>query len=1127
MSITLLFGSLIWCLPVQEVPVLHPHLVAEVTLDPSAGSISWQVSLERLGKQFEFGLHSGITPRLESQGSLTLVTQTEQQGGSGLDPQRPVSRKIWRVTVPEELADDLPVFISARGVIREDLEQVASGAGRSFSSTPGTIEERGVYLAGASSWLPHPEGVLVTFSLEVNLPAGWDAVSQGSRRNKETGADRTTVRWDCELPQEEVFLVAARFHEYKKITPLVEALVFLRDEDPNLAARYLEATVQYVDMYAQLIGPYPYSKFALVENFWESGYGMPSFTLLGPQVIRLPFILRSSYPHEVLHNWWGNSVYVDYPGGNWCEGLTAYLADHLMKEGEGRGAEYRRDVLKKFGSYVQEGLDFPLREFRSRHSGATEAVGYGKCLMLWHMIRRSVGEEAFKQGLQSFFADFMHRRASFDDIVACIGDAAGTDLGDWARSWIEGTGAPQIRLVVQPGEEMSKIVIEQIQEQDPYRVRVPVHYQLATSSWWQQQILEFAPGDDATVPRQQSFEVAGQLAAVKVDPFFDVFRQLDQSETPPTIGDIFGASSQLIVLPSLSPRLEAWRALAESWATDGDVRIVLDTELEEIPPDRAVWILGEPTMGVANETLRKAALQKGMLEKFSLSYATWILPTMKPTDVGPQLFQWDHSGIQVARHPDDEDLTVGLIRCYKEAAISGLARKLPHYGKYSYLLFQGEEPTNVAKGEWETDTSALSWTAKGIRVAQIEDAREPLARPGPVLDGDRMISDVRWLADPQLEGRENGSVGLEQATQWVADRFEEIGLQPGAPDGSFFDSWSEEELRNRTRKEPTLRNVIGVIPGTDEALTGQSVVVLAHVDHLGRGWPDVRSGNEGRIHPGADDNASGVAVMLETARIISGTHRPARTLVFVATSAEEWGLRGARRYIESMEKWPAARALAVISVDAVGRLAEGELLALGTGTATEWVHIVRGIGFTTAVLSTAVKDDPGGSDQVPFHEIGIPGIQLTTGAHQDYHRPSDTSDKIDAQGLVSVATWLREALLYLSERPDALTSTLGVGQHRDPNPAQPQQGRRVMLGTVPDFTDTGPGVRIDDVVEDSPAARSGLRAGDRLLAIDDEQITDLRGYAQLLRQLEPGAEVVVKIERDGEMLSIRVKLVAR
>jgi aminopeptidase N len=126
----------------------------------------------------------------------------------------------------------------------------------------------------------------------------------------------------------------------------------LRKPDTALANRYINATADYLALYEKLIGPYPYSKFTLVENFWETGYGMPSFTLLGEKIIRFPFIITTSYPHELLHNYWGNSVYVDNTKGNWCEGITAYMADHLFKEQQGQGAEYRRTTLAKFTDFV-------------------------------------------------------------------------------------------------------------------------------------------------------------------------------------------------------------------------------------------------------------------------------------------------------------------------------------------------------------------------------------------------------------------------------------------------------------------------------------------------------------------------------------------------------------------------------------------------------------------------------------------------------------------------------------------------------------------------------------------------------------------------------------------------------
>ena len=133
---------------------------------------------------------------------------------------------------------------------------------------------------------------------------------------------------------------------------------------------------------------------------------MPSFTLLGEKIIRFPFILHSSYPHELLHNWWGNSVYVDFSNGNWCEGITAYEADHLISEQREQGDDYRRSTLQKFSNVVDATNDFPLNKFISRHDAASEAIGYGKSMMLMHMLRRAVGEENFKKGFALFYQNF-------------------------------------------------------------------------------------------------------------------------------------------------------------------------------------------------------------------------------------------------------------------------------------------------------------------------------------------------------------------------------------------------------------------------------------------------------------------------------------------------------------------------------------------------------------------------------------------------------------------------------------------------------------------------------------------------------------------------------------------------
>ena len=252
--------------------------------------------------------------------------------------------------------------------------------------------------------------------------------------------------------------------------------------------------------------------------------------------------------------------------------------------------------------------------------------------------------------------------------------------------------------------------------------------------------------------------------------------------------------------------------------------------------------------------------------------------------------------------------------------------------------------------------------------------------------------------------------------------------------------------------------------------------------------------------------------MLELARVLEGKPRP-RTLVFVAFTAEETGRLGSRHYVRHAGDYPVDRVIAMLNLDTVGRLGDRALVLFGTGTADEWVHIFRGAGYVTGVPIRTVADDFGSSDQTSFIEAGVPAVQFFGGAHEDIHRPGDTPDRIDHDGLVSVAKVLYEATEYLSARPDPLGSALSGSKQAAP--AGTRTTRRVSLGTVPDFTWSGHGVRLDAVRPDTPAERAGLKKGDIILRVNGTPVGDMRQYAGALKQLSPGDEIRVDFSRDG------------
>jgi hypothetical protein len=1018
----------------------------------------------------------------------------------------------------DSVPEDGVLSMSYQGPMNFGLSAQKEEYTRGFRETAGILAEEGVYLSGSGFWYPYFDDGLIEFELAVDeLPTGWQVISQGNGTARD---DQRAARWSSGGPMDEIYLVGGPLVAYREAAGAVEAQVYLHEADDGLAAKYLTATAQYLEMYRELIGPYPYEKFALVENFWETGYGMPSFTLLGPSVIRFPFILASSYPHEILHNWWGNSVFVDYASGNWCEGLTAYMADHLIQEQRGKGDEYRRATLQKYRNYVRDSRDFPLSEFRSRHSAATEAVGYGKTLMGFHMLRRHLGDESFRQALTRFYRQFRDRRASFADLQQAFEEAAGTDLDWFFAPWVERPGAPSLAVEVSRVEatESGYVVhalLRQLQEAAPFELEVPVSVQTVA-------------GTETRVVRLQeretelSLKVRERPLALQVDAQFDVFRLLDSREIPPSLGQIFGEPQILAVLPAQADdgHQEGYRSLVEAWRSDSHaIEVVLDDQLTALPVDRSVWLMGRHNR-LAGE------LFANDLEGVEVAASTLHL--------GGEKVPWgEHSAVVVRRHPVSPDKAVGWLVAAPKAAVPGLARKLPHYGKYSYLGFEGDEPTNVVKGQWPTSDSPLQVdlrpeTERSAALPPLElESRQALAELPPVFSQSRLARHVEFLAAPDLEGRGVGTAGLEAATAYIVSQFEAAGLEPGGDDGSFLQKFTMTEGPEGGPVE--VANVIGWIRGSREEWKDQSVVISAHFDHLGRGWPDVHSGDEGQIHPGADDNASGVAVLLELAGALAGGERPQRSLIFAAFTGEEAGRIGSKHFVDAPTPLPLEGIQAIINLDTVGRLAAQPLSVLGTGTAAEWQHIFRGASYVTGVESRNILESVEASDQMSFIERGIPGVQLFTKAHGDYHRPGDTADKIDAAGLVKVATLAKEAIVYLGGREEPLTVKLDTtaAATAESAPAAPTGGRRVRFGTVPDFAFQGPGVRVEEVSAGSPAERAGLLAGDILLGIDEHEVSDLRTYSQILRTLEPGQAVSARILRGDQEVTLPVTVEAR
>ncbi len=378
--------------------------------------------------------------------------------------------------------------------------------------------------------------------------------------------------------------------------------------------------------------------------------------------------------------------------------------------------------------------------------------------------------------------------------------------------------------------------------------------------------------------------------------------------------------------------------------------------------------------------------------------------------------------------------------------------------------------------------------------------------------------DVAVLANDSLAGREPGTPGELNAAAYLQKRMEDLGLEPKGNAGTYFQTFSfkpktdpHKEVEYTTAGDGTITatNVIGYIDNQAE----NTVIIGAHYDHLGMGGEgSLYRGEEPQIHNGADDNASGVAIMLQLADSLRSKYKGNNYLI-ISFSGEEKGLLGSNYFVKN-STIDLSKVNYMLNMDMVGRLrADSTLSISGTGTAPVWTQSLNALNtdFKLVLKESGV----GPSDHTSFYLQDIPVLHFFTGQHEDYHKPSDDADKINYEGMERITSYIVQLVGELDDNEK-------LSFRKTKNESEEVPRFKVAMGVIPDYLFDGEGMRIDGVSEDKPAQKAGLQKGDVVVQMGDSTVTDMMSYMRALSAFEKGDTTTVLVNREGETISVKI-----
>lgn len=539
----------------------------------------------------------------------------------------------------------------------------------------------GGFLPAGSFWYPliaqDDQLPLHSWRVRVELPPGQRAVVPGALVSESISADRTVAEFEFPHPGEGIDLFFGPYQVTRTAMPsrdgrMLELRTYFHEELGALAGDYLGSVRDYLALYEDRIGPYPFTGFSVVSSPTPTGFGMPTLTYLGREVLKLPFIRGTSLGHEVLHNWWGNGVYPDYARGNWSEGLTTFMADYsyALRDSPNAARAMRLGWLREL-SGIPPGDALPLAGFTSRQHAVSQAVGYGKAAMLFVMLEDHIGRAAFERAIKRLWLENRFRVAGWNALRSTFEAESGIPLGDFFNQWLNRPGLPTLSL-----ERIARIDgglrVTLVQTEPAYLLEVPLH-------------IEGSAGTVAHVVSlsraQQSFDiaVAGDPARVVLDPDSRLLRRLGRMEAPPIMREIqLDGTTRTILLGG-----DAYSAAARPLAQ----RILAQP-------------IREPSNGDASDS--SPLLLIGATNEIDAWLARHALPPA-PAEVSGrgEVRMW------TTRFVNGNPLT--LIASASPEALVRALRPLPHYGQQSWLVI--ENGRVIDRGVWPADAPSLALTA--------------------------------------------------------------------------------------------------------------------------------------------------------------------------------------------------------------------------------------------------------------------------------------------------------------------------------------------------------------------------------------------------------------------------------